>query len=478
MGGTYADAANRQAAVVGVDGPRAAKTRPAMAALGRSIACPDLFVAPPSVTGAADDLGVLCRTNSFVPATLILMADGTTQPIADFRVGDMVMATDPESGERGPRRVTDTITGDGMKDLVDVEIDGNVITATDRHPFWVDDEGRWVDAEDLNAGDVLSLADGETVTVDAVAERTEVRRVHNLTVDGIHTYFVLAGGDPVLVHNCTGTPRPPRRPQNPSDPPSWVRQGGHYAEATNANPAAAAVGFSTSSTALADGVRAQGPSSRRLRSGSPDTSSGGDGMQDLFAEALRLQNLEDDPSLSGSNPALTRLTAHADFETLLERARYLRAGSSKERQLHARLLAGANMPAGRRLAEVLQTLAEESDPQVIRWLVFGLRNAASASALGLLRELAQHPSSEVRFPVPDALSACADRFGEIGDVLFQLSRDADADVRWSAVFELGAWWGVTQDAQIETRLAEVGTEDPSEEVREAAKEGLSRSGSN
>jgi hypothetical protein len=27
-------------------------------------------------------------------------------------------------------------------------------------------------------------------------------RVHNLTVDGIHTYHVMAGDDPVLVHNC------------------------------------------------------------------------------------------------------------------------------------------------------------------------------------------------------------------------------------------------------------------------------------
>ncbi len=46
------------------------------------------------------------------------------------------------------------------------------------------------------------VADGDTVAVGVVRERTEVRSVHNLTVDGIHTYFVLAGDDPVLVHNC------------------------------------------------------------------------------------------------------------------------------------------------------------------------------------------------------------------------------------------------------------------------------------
>jgi len=130
------------------------------------------------------------------------MADGTTKPIEDVQVGDLVLATDPETGEQGPRRVTDLIVGEGLKELVDVEVDGEIITATDGHPFWVDDEGRWVDADDLETGDRLLLADGTTVAVDSVRERTEVRRVHNLTVEGIHTYHVLVGDEPVLVHNC------------------------------------------------------------------------------------------------------------------------------------------------------------------------------------------------------------------------------------------------------------------------------------
>lgn len=113
--------------------------------------------APRAATGVADDL---CRVNSFIPATLVLLADGTTKAIADVQVGEMVIAADPQTGERGPRRVTDTIVGDGMKDLVDIEIDGEVITATGGHPFWVDDQGAWIAAEDLKVGDVLLLADG------------------------------------------------------------------------------------------------------------------------------------------------------------------------------------------------------------------------------------------------------------------------------------------------------------------------------
>lgn len=33
--------------------------------------------------------------------------------------------------------------------------------------------------------------------------------MHNLTVDGLHTYYVLAGDTPVLVHNEGGVPVPP-----------------------------------------------------------------------------------------------------------------------------------------------------------------------------------------------------------------------------------------------------------------------------
>jgi len=37
----------------------------------------------------------------------------------------------------------------------------------------------------------------------AVRKWTEHQQVYNLTVDGLHTYYVVAGSTPVLVHNCT-----------------------------------------------------------------------------------------------------------------------------------------------------------------------------------------------------------------------------------------------------------------------------------
>ncbi|WP_348774023.1 RHS repeat-associated core domain-containing protein [Micromonospora sp. WMMD714] len=101
------------------------------------------------------DITKLCRWNSFTPDTRVLMADGSTKPIGEVAVGDEVLATDPETGVTGPRKVTDLISGDGEKDLVDLTIDGEVVTATAGHPFYDAADRRWTDADALTAGDGL-----------------------------------------------------------------------------------------------------------------------------------------------------------------------------------------------------------------------------------------------------------------------------------------------------------------------------------
>ncbi len=195
-------------------------------------------------------------------------------------------------------------------------------------------------------------------------------------------------------------------------------------------------------------------------------------IRDLLSEALRLQEHEEETGFAGPNPALWHLTTAVDVEALFEQARFLRDGTVDERQLYARLVLDATIPAERRLADVMQALSDESDPKVMRWLVFGLRNAASNAAIAKLRELARHPSPKVRSAVPDGLSACADRFDEVAELLLKLSRDPDTDVRWSAVYELGAWWNESKDPRIEARLSELRVDDPSEEVRRVARDGL------
>ncbi|WP_236567814.1 RHS repeat-associated core domain-containing protein [Nocardiopsis sp. FR6] len=174
--------------------------------------------------------------NSFVPGTRVMMADGSTKPIEEVEVGERVLATDPETGEQTARRVLATIVGSGAKTLVEITVDpttereapgettgaeaqsdraeqseisgpvtaGDVVIATDGHPFWVPDPELWVDAIDLTPGTWLQTSAGTWVQVSAVRSWTQAAVVHNLTVQSVHTYHVTAGSLDLLNHNCGG----------------------------------------------------------------------------------------------------------------------------------------------------------------------------------------------------------------------------------------------------------------------------------
>ncbi|MCP8710938.1 DNRLRE domain-containing protein [Streptomyces sp. AC04842] len=149
--------------------------------------------------------------NSFVPGTKVLMADGSAKNIEDLKEGEYVLASDPETGNLQAREITDTRDHSGVKHLITLTVDPDgkdgdakpeTITATDEHPFWLPDFGKWVDAQDLEPGMWLQTAAGTWVQVTAIDDTHRTQRVHNLTVDGQHTYFVVVGRSAVLVHNA------------------------------------------------------------------------------------------------------------------------------------------------------------------------------------------------------------------------------------------------------------------------------------
>jgi hypothetical protein len=138
---------------------------------------------------------------SFSGDTQVLMADGTTKPIDEVRVGDEVMATDPGTGEQGPRKVTHVwIHEDRLTDLV---LDsGAVVTTTEDHPFWNATDHQWQRADSLGAGEILLGPNGRQTQVVGLRYGPALSApAYNLTVVDIHTYYVLAGTTPVLVHN-------------------------------------------------------------------------------------------------------------------------------------------------------------------------------------------------------------------------------------------------------------------------------------
>ena len=160
-----------------------------------------------AVSGAAK---VLLGACSFTPDTEVLMADGTRKKIKDVQVGDEVLATDPEAGETIGKLVTD-LHNHLDDDLVDVVVRDETgatetIHTTGNHPFWAATTKAWTRADHLRPGENLLSDDGSAVSVRVVRKVPGRDRMLNLTVAQIHTYYVLAGNTPVLVHNCGEIP--------------------------------------------------------------------------------------------------------------------------------------------------------------------------------------------------------------------------------------------------------------------------------
>lgn len=153
------------------------------------------------VRGATSSDFVATKTcfKSFGGETHVLMADGTTKPISEVEVGDMVIARDPETGEFGSREVTHLWIHDD--DLVRLEIGGDVVRTTEDHPFWNQTDEQWQRADELDTGDLVLTADGQRVKVDALLGSGGRGLAYNLSVRGVHTYHVMFGANAVLVHN-------------------------------------------------------------------------------------------------------------------------------------------------------------------------------------------------------------------------------------------------------------------------------------
>ncbi|MFJ6518378.1 polymorphic toxin-type HINT domain-containing protein [Streptomyces filamentosus] len=158
--------------------------------------------------GKVDDLAKksdLPDCKCFLAGTGVLMADGITKPIEKIEIGDKVLAADPETGEAGPREVTRLIRTESDKNFntLSIATDEGIeeLTATYEHPFWSPSQSDWVEARNLKPGMTLLTDEGATVLVIGSRAFTLHARTYNLTVDDLHTYYVLAGQTPILVHN-------------------------------------------------------------------------------------------------------------------------------------------------------------------------------------------------------------------------------------------------------------------------------------
>jgi hypothetical protein len=165
--------------------------------------------------GAAEDAAG-CAVHSFVPNTGVRLADGTSKPISQVKVGNTVLATDPQTGVTAPEKVQNEIVTTTDKDFTTLTLDTaptrgppqhkttdvQTLTTTWHHPFWDATHHRWTDAHNLAPGTKLRQPDGTTVVIRGVRNFHQHSTTYDLTVGTLHTYYVLAGGTPLLVHNC------------------------------------------------------------------------------------------------------------------------------------------------------------------------------------------------------------------------------------------------------------------------------------
>lgn len=168
------------------------------------------------------------RSSCFVAGTLVHTPEGC-RPIETITIGQRVTTLLPQDQTSGQWR-TDTVAETFQREytgtMVAIQIAGETLRATARHPFWVvrgedletrpitqelgDDNqpgampGRWVEARNLREGDTLLTRDGGEVEIEAVSLSEETTTVYNLHVGDCRTYVVGRYG--VVVHNQSAPP--------------------------------------------------------------------------------------------------------------------------------------------------------------------------------------------------------------------------------------------------------------------------------
>ena len=169
--------------------------------------------------------------HSFLAGTQVTMADGSTKSIEDVHAGDVVLATDPQTGQSKPETVVQLITTTTDHDFTQLTLATTghaahappakndktkpakpastqptkaaaTLVTTWHHPFWNATTHQWTDASQLTPGTRLRQLDGTTSTVTAVRNYHATATTYDLTVTELHTYYVSAGTTPILVHNC------------------------------------------------------------------------------------------------------------------------------------------------------------------------------------------------------------------------------------------------------------------------------------
>ena len=136
------------------------------------------------------------QPDCLVAGTTVWTATGPA-PIQTIEAGDLVLSQDAETGETAFKAVL-AITERPPTNLLTVHANGNKITGSRGHAFWVLGEG-WKMSKHLKVGDRLHTPNG-SLEIERI-EEAPLEKTYNLFVADFNTYFV--GEQRLLVHDNT-----------------------------------------------------------------------------------------------------------------------------------------------------------------------------------------------------------------------------------------------------------------------------------
>jgi RHS repeat-associated protein len=143
-----------------------------------------------------------CPGGSFGPSTPVQTDHGLV-PIRDVKIGDLVLSGDEATGTTTWKQVEDVVGRlheSSVHVFIRAENGGSQeINTTPEHPFWVEGRG-WTPADKIRSDTRVRSMNGWK-TVDHAERVSGENQAFNLTVNGLHTFFV--GKDRIWVHNAT-----------------------------------------------------------------------------------------------------------------------------------------------------------------------------------------------------------------------------------------------------------------------------------
>ena len=163
---------------------------------------------PGSMGPLPDDLAQ--NEQACFPAGTLVSTETGLRPIESVRKGERVWAFDHAVGEWMLRTVLDCCESICEGQIVAISVAGEVIEATLGHPFWILEgqgladrnrpehspeapaksclPGRWVDAGDLQVGDVVLLKHSRRSSISQLGVREANEKVYNFKVEELHCY--------------------------------------------------------------------------------------------------------------------------------------------------------------------------------------------------------------------------------------------------------------------------------------------------